>query len=115
MSGPSEPGDLLTLLAELEAAKPAAFAGAEVADENADDWWRSSALQAVETLARSGVEFTADDVRDMGVTEPDHPNRWGGVFLAASRGGLIEPVGARRSTRGPRNASLVRVWRGVAA
>ena len=91
-----------------------AMAGADRADKNADNWWRSCALRAVETLAASGREFTADDVRDLGVPEPDQPNRWGGLFLAASRAGTVVCVGARRSTRGARNASLTRVWRGAA-
>lgn len=92
-----------------------ALAGAGQADQNADDWWRDGAMRAVRHLARTGREFTADDVRHLGVPEPDHANRWGGVFLSASRDGVIECVGVRRSARTPRHASLTRVWRGVAA
>lgn len=92
-----------------------ALAGADAAGRNTDEWWRDGARRAVHALARTGREFTADDVRDFGVSEPDHPNRWGSLFLAASREGVIECVGARKSTRGPRHASLTRVWRGVAA
>lgn len=90
-----------------------AMTGARRADENADDWWRSTARAGIEFLAASGREFTADDLRALGVTEPDHPNRWGGALLGASRAGLIVPVGAQRATRGPRKGSLVRVWRGA--
>ena len=47
--------------------------------ERADGWWRSTADRAVATLARTRRPFTVDDVRDLGVEEPDHPNRWGGL------------------------------------
>jgi hypothetical protein len=90
-----------------------AMAGARRADDNADDWWRSTALAGIEALAASGREFTADDLRALGVVEPDHPGRWGGLFLGCSRTGLIVPVGAQRATRGPRKGSLLRIWRGA--
>lgn len=92
-----------------------ALAGARQAQENTDDWWRSTAMSAVRTLAETGHPFTADDIRDLGVPEPDHANRWGGLLLAASREGLIRCVGAQRSTRGARRASLTRVWQGATA
>lgn len=109
-----ESPDLLDLLASQNVPEGHTD-GAQQAIDNADDWWRSTALLAIREMARSGQEFTADDIRELGVTEPDQPNRWGGAFLTIAREGLIEAVGARRSTRGPRNGSLVRVWRGVAA
>lgn len=105
---PVQPGPNLLDLA-------AAMAGAEQADANADSWWRDGALRAVEHLASTGREFTADDLRDLGVPEPDNSARWGALFLAAARAGTVVCVGARRSTRGPRHGSLVRVWRGKEA
>lgn len=87
------------------------YSGVDLADENAESNWRSWALHEIGILARTGQEFTADDVRQC-VGEPDHPNRWGGVWLAARRAGLIVPTGqVRPSTTATRHGSLVRVWR----
>jgi len=90
------------------------YAGADLADENAETMWRREAMVQIEFLASTGREFTADEIRQA-VGEPDVANRWGGVFLAARRAGLIEPTGSvRPSTTTSRHASLVRVWRGAA-
>lgn len=86
--------------------------GATRADENAEPDWREMALREIEALARSGFEFTCDDVRAR-VGEPDHANRWGGLFLSARRAGLIELVMVRPSATPSRHAGLVRVWRGT--
>jgi hypothetical protein len=88
------------------------LSGAEQAGDGADSWWRETADRAVRQLASEGREFDVDDVRGLGVGEPDHPARWGSVFVAAAHAGLIEAVGARRSTRQARRGSLLRVWRG---
>lgn len=88
-----------------------AYAGVEQAVENTEDHWRKAALREIQIMAGNGLEFTADDIREV-IGEPDHPNRWGGVWLAARRAGLIEPTGAvRPSTTTSRHGSLVRVWR----
>jgi hypothetical protein len=90
---------------------PGAYDGADKADDNAEDHWRAWALREIGILAANGLEFTADDVRQV-VGEPDHPNRWGGVWLAARRAGLIVPTGqVRPSTTTTRHGSLVRVWK----
>lgn len=89
-----------------------AYEEAELADENAETMWRREAMTQIEFLASTGREFTADDIRQA-VGEPDVANRWGGVFLAARRAGLIEPTGrVRPSGTVSRHASLVRVWKG---
>jgi hypothetical protein len=100
---------------DFDAQVPAgAYVGPELADENAESMWRREALAQIEFLASTGREFTADDVRQA-VGEPDIANRWGGVFLAARRAGLIEPTGqVRPSATTSRHASLVRVWKGSA-
>lgn len=91
-----------------------AYDGADLANENAEDHWRAEAMTTIEFLASTGREFTADEVRQA-VGEPDVANRWGGVFLAARRAGLIVPTGqVRPSGTVSRHASLVRVWRGAA-
>ncbi|MDX3006725.1 hypothetical protein PWY87_33975 [Kribbella solani] len=87
------------------------YDGADQANENAEDRWRNWALREIAILAENGWDFTSDDVRQV-VGEPDHPNRWGGVFLAARRAGLILPTGeVRPSTTPSRHGALVRVWR----
>lgn len=88
-----------------------AYAGVEQANENAEDHWRAWALREIEIMAKNGRQFTADDIRQI-VGEPDVANRWGGVFLAARRAGVIVPTGeVRPSTTDSRHGSLVRVWR----
>lgn len=91
------------------------YLGAEQADQNAEPTWRDHALLVIREFAASGNEWTADDLRAR-VGEPDHPNRLGAVILTARKAGIIEPTGVvRPSTTASRHASLVRVWRGVAA
>lgn len=81
--------------------------------ENADDWWRSVAERGLMYWARSGIPFDAHDVTLLGVPDPDHPNRWGALFQAAARAGLIEPVGYHRSRRPGRHGGVCRVWKGT--
>lgn len=82
--------------------------------ENADDWWLSTARRALRTLAETGRTFEAYDLTELGVEDPDHPNRWGALFRAAYTAGLIEPVGYAQSRRPGRAGGLTRLWRGVA-
>lgn len=91
---------------------PPTLFDADEVTENADQWWRDCASRALTWWAEAGVEFTADDMVDLGVPEPDHPNRLGALFLAASRRGQIEAVGYRPSTKPSRHGGVVRVWRG---
>lgn len=83
--------------------------------ERTDDWWASSARQAIGLLAQDGRPFSADDVHRLGVPDPDVPARWGAAFSAARKAGLIEPHGYVPSQRAGRNGSVIRQWRGAAA
>lgn len=83
--------------------------------DSGDAWWLSGARRAVETLAHEGRDFTVEDLRALGVPEPEHPNQWGPVFRDARRRGLIAPVGFTTTTRTTRHGAPVRVWRGVRA
>lgn len=74
---------------------------------------------AIEDLAHSGHEFTADDVRGVLADNPkvvtalrEHPNLMPSFFAHASRSGLIEAVGLYRPSRSSRRASRNLVWRG---
>jgi len=69
--------------------------GAQQAVDNADEWWRSTALLAIRELAATGREFTADDIRDLGVTERAKPRRGG------ARARPAEAVGGRVPHRRP--------------
>jgi len=85
-------------------------AGAKaVLDRNAA--WAEKADRCMKLMAVCGYDFTAEDVTAE-IGQPPHPNAMGGVFLRASRKGLIVPVGVKRATRDARHASMLRVWRG---
>lgn len=88
--------------------------GRDRAGEGTDQWWRSTAMQAVRAIAGTGREFQCYDlVADYGVPEPDHANRWGALLNHAARLGLIVPVGAAPSRRPATAGSLTRTWRGA--
>jgi len=90
------------------------LAGRDHAERNADEWWISTAMQAVRAMATTGREFQAFDlVQTYGVAEPDHPNRWGALFTRAAREGVIVSVGAAPSRRPTACKSLTRTWRGA--
>lgn len=78
------------------------------------DVWRANAWGALDALAASGVEFTADDVRDAGVGEPPHPNHWGALFLAAQAQQVIRKVAVAPSRNRRSHASAVFRWVGTA-
>lgn len=77
------------------------------------DWWALNARRALEVLASTGTEFTADDLRALGVSEPHHHSRWGGIFRTAAQDGLIVSTGARPSRRAARRGSLTHTWKGA--
>lgn len=73
----------------------------------------------IEQLARTGNEFTADDVRQALTDNPkvvaalkEHPNLMPALIANASKSGRIAPVGLYRPTRSSRRASRNLVWRG---
>lgn len=82
-------------------------------DENADGWWKSCAMAGIEFLAATGQPFTAHDLVELGVPEPDVPARWGAVMNAASHVGIIVPIAVVCSARPTVHRSLVRQWIGA--
>lgn len=80
---------------------------------NVDRWWLDCARRALETLAAEGREFTAYDLTQMGVPDPDHSSRFGSLFAAAKAEGLIVPVGYLPSPRPTRSGGVCRSWVGV--
>lgn len=87
--------------------------GRDVAEHNTDAWWSDTAARGIRHLAAGGAEFEAFDLIDIGVPEPDHPNRWGAALAHACRDGVIVCVGAGPSRRPTRAGGLCRRWRGV--
>ena len=77
-----------------------------------DPHWEAGALKAIETLANTGRPFTAADLTDMGVSEPDHPCRWGSVMAKAKALKLIRRAGFTTSRRAGRNAGYCAIWTG---
>lgn len=73
--------------------------------------WRVKADECIDRLAKDGREFSADDlVAEVG--EPPVPNMLGGVFLSASKRGMIRTVGYRQGQRPSAHARVQRVWAG---
>lgn len=94
-----------------EAGQPRAGVGR--ADERTDQWWRDCCDRAIEAMAAKHVTFEAADLGDLGVPDPDHPNRWGPRFAAAARHGLIKSVGYGPSKRASRGGGSCRYWVGA--
>lgn len=80
--------------------------------------YREDVEAALERLARTGCRFTADGVRTKlpeTVRERMSPVLLPAVFRTAARRGEIAAVGFAVSRRPHRHASVLRIWRGVAA
>lgn len=80
---------------------------------NTDDWWASCAWAALAAAAATRRPFDAYALTELGVPDPDHPARWGGLFAAASAAGLIQVAGYGPSRRPGVHGSLVRLWVGT--
>jgi len=78
-----------------------------------DSTWRAAALNGLEELARRGDVFEAYDLIRLGVPEPEHSSRWGALFNAAAKAGIITAAGAGPSARPTVRKSLTRFWRGT--
>lgn len=80
---------------------------------NSQHIWRRQAEITLARRAASGETFTAHDLRDDGLGEPDNPAMWGSLFRQAQMEGLIVTVGVLNSKRAQRHGSLSRVWVGA--
>lgn len=100
-------------MSELEEGRRLRDEGMARVDANSHPAWRACADQTILDLAKSGREFAADDVTAV-CGQPAHPNATGARFSAASRRGIIEPVGYRQAVRKERHASRMLTWRGTA-
>lgn len=76
--------------------------------------WKDRALGEIEDLAKTGMTFNADTLRERGVPEPPkHQNQWGGVFQTAKKRGLIAKADYSNSRRKSRHGGFLHAWRGV--
>jgi hypothetical protein len=77
--------------------------------------YRSKVEDAIASLAASGREFGSDDVRTIAGDPPRgvSTNLTGALFIAASKAGLIRPVGFGYSARVVGHHNLTRRWVGV--
>jgi hypothetical protein len=85
--------------------------GIERVTANTPSEWVDHCDAVIATMARSGREFTAEDLRSW-VGEPPHPNAWGGRFIAAIKRGWIHCVGYRKAKRAKAHARVVAVYMG---
>lgn len=108
-----EPQDDLQLDIFAQEVDDGVYSGVDQAAAGAETGWWDHGMRTIDELARTRQEFVPDDVTDL-IGAPDHHNRVGALFAAASRAGIIEPVAMRRSTKPSRHAARVCVWRGVA-
>ncbi|MFE6482426.1 hypothetical protein ACFVGN_05725 [Streptomyces sp. NPDC057757] len=89
--------------------------GMALALANAPVDWIARCADAIEVMARRGVEFQAADlIAEQLVDEPDSPNRWGPAFLRAAAAGVIEARGYAKSKRATVHSSICRTWQGTA-
>lgn len=89
--------------------------GIAVANANAKQDWVRAADQAIDQLAATGQPFTADDVRALGIPDPESPKAWGARFNTAARTGRIRRVGYVPSRRPSVHAHPIAQWVGAAA
>jgi hypothetical protein len=86
--------------------------GMALADSAAAPDWKARWDEAILELARGGLPFTSDEVRELAGPPTDHPNAAGSRFAAAARAGVIERIGYRNSTRAVLHSHPLSVWRG---
>jgi hypothetical protein len=84
----------------------------ERADAAEGSLWKARADEAISALARSGIEFTAEHVREL-AGDPEHFNAMGPRFAAAAKAGLIRYVRHQKSNRPSLQSCAIRVWVGV--
>lgn len=86
--------------------------GAAQVTENTPNEWVVNADGVIATMASSGTEFTAEDVRDFTGDPPHHHNAMGARILAAVKQGIIVRVGFTNSRRKRSHAAVIAVYKG---
>lgn len=88
--------------------------GIQAAYVFAPEEWRATCELVIHELAATGQVFTVDSLRRHGVEEPDKSVRWGSVFAAMRKRGVIEQTGVHLHQAARGGISAIREWRGVA-
>lgn len=86
--------------------------GAAKVTDNTPNEWVLAADGVIASMASSGSEFTAEDVRAFCGDPPHHHNAMGARFLSAVKQGLIERIGFRNAARSQRHAAVIAVYKG---
>lgn len=104
----------MTIIDQLErdTLAPPSESGVNTAIRHRDDVWWGQAMSGIGLLALAGEPFDAFDLQSVGVGEPDHPGRYGALFMSASKAGVIEKVGFHQSKRPGRSGGVCAVWMG---
>ena len=77
--------------------------------------WTADALDLIEQLAKTGREFTSDDLYNAGLGPAPHPNMVGPVFYRAMNLGYIIPTHrVRKSQRKARRRGWIAEYIGTA-
>ena len=101
---------------QLELGQALRDSGIARADLAQPDAWKHAVDTTIESLARTGRAFTADDVRPLtGESPTGSQGAMGARIRAAACRGVIRQVGYRRSTQPSAHARPLAVWIGVAA
>ncbi|MCX2747171.1 hypothetical protein OOZ51_04995 [Arthrobacter sp. MI7-26] len=88
--------------------------GVQAAYAFAPEDWRADCERLIHELAATGQVFTVDSLRRHGIEEPDKAVRWGSIFAAMRKRGVIEQTGVHLHQAARGGISAIREWRGVA-
>ena len=88
--------------------------GAVQAANAVHPYWKLAAEKALRDLARSGREFTSDDLHErVGHALGGHREAMGALFLTAAKQEVITQAGYRKSTRPEAHGRILTVWCGT--
>ena len=76
--------------------------------------WDADARDTLERVAKQGKPFTAFDLTEADLRNPQHPNQWGALFRQAATDGVIRRVGFIESRRPGRRSGICRLWQAAA-
>ena len=85
---------------------------AEVAADNAGNFWKEEAFEAFRQYARNNDEFTTEDVRRANPDLPAPPDdrAWGHIARRAKREGIVKAVGWVRANSRTVHGMVVTKW-----
>lgn len=81
-------------------------------DANTDVCWKEQADEIIGWLAKSKMEFTAEDVREL-IPNPPSPNSMGARFISAIKSGIIKNIKYVKAKRPSAHARVIAVYQGT--